>query len=183
MSEASPSSAENRFATSAWLFLRLLALVHLVAFVSFWVQLPGLVGPRGLLPATPYFAAIREHYGTAAYAQLPTLCWLFGSETFLHVLCGAGVALSFLLFAVGVTGVLIRRNLLTVLMSIELILNAANLNLIAFSRQLGDLNGQLFAVFVITLAAGEAAIGLAIIISMYRLKGSVNLDDAAELKG
>ena len=88
------------------------------------------------------------------------------------------VALSFVLFAVGVTGVLIRRNLLTVLMSIELILNAANLNLIAFSRHLGDLNGQLFAVFVITLAAGEAAIGLAIIISMYRLKGSVNLDDA-----
>ncbi|MGZ5380704.1 MAG: NADH-quinone oxidoreductase subunit NuoK [Thermoanaerobaculia bacterium] len=93
------------------------------------------------------------------------------------------VALSFVLFAVGVTGVLIRRNLLTVLMSIELILNAANLNLIAFSRHLGDLNGQLFAVFVITLAAGEAAIGLAIIISMYRLKGSVNLDDASELKG
>jgi len=93
------------------------------------------------------------------------------------------VALSFVLFAIGVTGVLIRRNLLTVLMSIELILNAANLNLIAFSRHLGDLNGQLFAVFVITLAAGEAAIGLAIIISMYRLKGSVNLDDAAELRG
>jgi NADH-quinone oxidoreductase subunit K len=93
------------------------------------------------------------------------------------------VALSFVLFAVGVTGVLIRRNLLTVLMSIELILNAANLNLIAFSRHLGDLNGQLFAIFVITLAAGEAAIGLAIIISMYRLKGSVNLDDASELKG
>ena len=93
------------------------------------------------------------------------------------------VALSFVLFAIGVTGVLIRRNLLTVLMSIELILNAANLNLIAFSRQLGDLGGQLFAVFVITLAAGEAAIGLAIIISMYRLKGSVNLDDVAELKG
>jgi NADH-quinone oxidoreductase subunit K len=93
------------------------------------------------------------------------------------------VALSFVLFAVGVTGVLIRRNLLTVLMSIELILNAANLNLIAFSRHLGDLNGQVFAVFVITLAAGEAAIGLAIIISMYRLKGSVNLDDASELRG
>ena len=93
------------------------------------------------------------------------------------------VALSFVLFCIGVTGVLIRRNLLTVLMSIELILNAANLNLIAFSRHLGDLNGQLFAVFVITLAAGEAAIGLAIIISMYRLKGSVNLDDVSELKG
>ncbi len=68
-------------------------------------------------------------------------------------------------------------------MSIELILNAANLNLIAFSRQLGDLSGQLFTVFVITLAAGEAAIGLAIIISLYRLKNSVNLDAVSELKG
>jgi NADH-quinone oxidoreductase subunit K len=68
-------------------------------------------------------------------------------------------------------------------MSIELILNAVNLNLVAFSRQLGDLSGQLFAIFVITVAAGEAAIGLAIIISLYRLKGSVNLDDAAEMKG
>jgi NADH-quinone oxidoreductase subunit K len=93
------------------------------------------------------------------------------------------VTLSFLLFVIGVVGVLVRRNLLTVLMSIELILNAVNINLIAFSRQLGDLSGQLFAIFVITVAAGEAAIGLAIIISLYRLKGSVNLDDAAEMKG
>ena len=93
------------------------------------------------------------------------------------------LGLSFVLFTIGVTGVLMRKNLLTVLMSIELILNAVNLNLLAFSRQLGDLNGQIFAIFVITVAAGEAAIGLAIIISLYRLKNSVNLDDAAELKG
>ena len=93
------------------------------------------------------------------------------------------LGLSFLLFTIGIVGILVRRNLLTVLMSIELILNAVNLNLVAFSRQLGDLNGQLFAIFVITVAAGEAAIGLAIIISLYRLKGSVNLDDAAEMKG
>jgi NADH-quinone oxidoreductase subunit K len=93
------------------------------------------------------------------------------------------LALSFLLFILGVVGVLVRRNLLTVLMSIELMLNAVNLNLVAFSRQLGDLNGQIFTVFIIAVAAGEAAIGLAIIISLYRLKGSVNLDDAAEMKG
>jgi NADH-quinone oxidoreductase subunit K len=93
------------------------------------------------------------------------------------------LALSFLLFVLGVVGVLVRRNLLTVLMSIELMLNAVNLNLVAFSRQLGDLGGQVFTVFVIAVAAGEAAIGLAIIISLYRLKGSVNLDDAAEMKG
>ena len=93
------------------------------------------------------------------------------------------LTLSFVLFTIGIVGVLVRRNLLTVLMSIELILNAVNLNLIAFSRQWGDLNGQLFAIFVITVAAGEAAIGLAIIISLYRLKNSVNLDDASEMKG
>ncbi|MGE5345626.1 MAG: NADH-quinone oxidoreductase subunit NuoK [Acidithiobacillales bacterium] len=93
------------------------------------------------------------------------------------------LALSFLLFILGVVGVLVRRNLLTVLMSIELMLNAVNLNLVAFSRQLGDLTGQIFTVFIIAVAAGEAAIGLAIIISLYRLKGSVNLDDASEMKG
>ena len=93
------------------------------------------------------------------------------------------LALSFLLFVLGVVGVLVRRNLLTVLMSIALMLNAVNLTLVAFSRQLGDLGGQVFTVFVIAVAAGEAAIGLAIVISLYRLKGSVNLDDAAEMKG
>ena len=93
------------------------------------------------------------------------------------------VGLSFVLFTIGVVGVLVRRNLLTVLMSIELMLNAVNINLVAFSQQLGDLTGQVFTIFVIAVAAGEAAIGLAIIISLYRLKSSVNLDDAAELKG
>ena len=71
------------------------------------------------------------------------------------------VGLSFVLFTIGVVGVLVRRNLLTVLMSIELMLNAVNINLVAFSRQLGDLTGQVFSIFVIAVAAGEAAIGLA----------------------
>jgi len=93
------------------------------------------------------------------------------------------VGLSFVLFTIGVVGVLVRRNLLTVLMSIELILNAVNINLVAFSRQLGDLTGQVFSVFVIIVAAGEAAIGLAIVLSLYRLKSSVNLEDAAEMRG
>ena len=93
------------------------------------------------------------------------------------------VGLSFVVFTIGVVGVLVRRNLLTVLMSIELILNAVNINLVAFSRQLGDLTGQVFSVFVIIVAAGEAAIGLAIVLSLYRLKSSVNLEDAAEMMG
>jgi hypothetical protein len=89
----------STFRLSTWLFLRLLALVHLVAFASFWVQLEGLVGPHGLLPATRYFAAAREAWGAAAYLNLPSLCWLFGTETFLHVLCGGGVALALLALA------------------------------------------------------------------------------------
>lgn len=93
------------------------------------------------------------------------------------------VGLSFVLFTIGVVGVLVRRNLLTVLMSIELMLNAVNINLVAFSRQLGDLTGQVLSVFVIVVAAGEAAIGLAIVLSIYRLKTSVNLEDAAEMRG
>ncbi len=70
------------------------------------------------------------------------------------------LVLSFLLFAVGVVGILSRRNMITVLMSIELVLNSVNINFIAFSYQLGDLTGQIFAVFTIAVAAGEAAVGL-----------------------
>jgi NADH-quinone oxidoreductase subunit K len=93
------------------------------------------------------------------------------------------VGLSFVVFTIGVVGVLVRRNLLTVLMSIELMLNAVNINLVAFSRQLGDLTGQVFSIFVIVVAAGEAAIGLAIVLSLYRLKSSANLEDVAEMRG
>ena len=93
------------------------------------------------------------------------------------------LALSFLLFTIGFVGVLIRRNFLTVLMSVELMLNAVNLNLVAFSRRLSDLTGQIFSVFVITIAAGEAAIGLAIIISLYRQKQTLYVDEADTMQG
>lgn len=100
MSDATSASpaTPNHFTASAWLFLRLLALVHLAAFVSFWVQLSGLVGPRGLLPAGPYFAALEAHHGTKVYAQMPSVCWVFGAEAALPILCACGVALSLLLF-------------------------------------------------------------------------------------
>ncbi|MEX2043840.1 MAG: lipase maturation factor family protein [Opitutus sp.] len=81
------------------MFLRLLAVVHVVAFASFWVQLDGLIGPDGLLPASPYLDAVKRHLGAAAWIQLPTLCWIFGAETFLHVLCASGVLLAVLVFA------------------------------------------------------------------------------------
>jgi NADH-quinone oxidoreductase subunit K len=91
--------------------------------------------------------------------------------------------LSGTLFAIGLVGVIIRRNMITVLMSIELMLNAVNINLVAFSHHLANLEGQVFAIFVITVAAGEAAVGLAIIIQMYRLKSTVNVDEARTLNG
>jgi len=93
------------------------------------------------------------------------------------------LVLSVILFSLGVIGVLVRRNLIVVLMSLELIFNAVNLNLVAFSDRLADLGGQIFAVFVITVAAAEAAIGLGLIIALVRLKDTVTLDDASEMGG
>ncbi len=95
----------------------------------------------------------------------------------------AYLMLSGTLFAVGLIGVIIRRNMITVLMAIELMLNAVNVNLVAFSHRMSSLDGQVFAIFVITVAAGEAAVGLAIIIQLYRLKSSINVDEARELNG
>jgi NADH-quinone oxidoreductase subunit K len=92
------------------------------------------------------------------------------------------LVLSLIIFVIGVIGVLVRRNFITVLMSLELIFNAVNLNLIAFSFRLGDLTGQILAIFVITIAAAEAAIGLGLIIALVRLKDTVALDEASEMR-
>ena len=88
------------------------------------------------------------------------------------------VALSLILFCLGLVGVMVRRNFITVLMSLELMFNAVNLNLIAFSFRLGDFAGQVLAIFVITIAAAEAAIGLGLIIALVRLKDTIALDEA-----
>ena len=93
------------------------------------------------------------------------------------------LVLSFLLFSVGIFGIVTRRNMIIVLMSIELVLNSVNLNLMAFSYQHSDLTGQIFAVFTICVAAGEAAVGLGILLSLYRLRRTTELDQATELKG
>jgi NADH-quinone oxidoreductase subunit K len=88
------------------------------------------------------------------------------------------------LFSLGVLGVLTRRNAVNVLMGIELILNSANVNLVAFSRYGGgNLQGQMFAIFVIVIAAAEVAVALAIILTLYRLRRTPNLDDADILRG
>ena len=91
--------------------------------------------------------------------------------------------LSFALFAIGLVGIVARRNMITVLMSIELVLNSVNINLIAFSYQYSDLTGQIFAIFTITVAAGEAAVGLGILIAFFRLRETALLDQAVDLKG
>ena len=90
--------------------------------------------------------------------------------------------LSMALFTVGVVGVLTRRNVVIVLMSIELILNAVNINLIAFSQMYGTVHGQVFAIFVITDAAAEAAVGLGILIALFRNRATVNADEMDLLK-
>jgi NADH:ubiquinone oxidoreductase subunit K len=90
--------------------------------------------------------------------------------------------LAAILFATGVYGVLARRNAVLVLMSIELMLNAVNLNLVAFAQALRDVTGQVFALFVITVAAAEVGIGLAIVILIYRNRETINIDEVDLLK-
>ncbi|MFZ6005871.1 MAG: NADH-quinone oxidoreductase subunit NuoK [Actinomycetota bacterium] len=87
------------------------------------------------------------------------------------------------LFCIGVYGALARRNAVLVLMSIELILNAVNINLVAFGAMHGSATGAVFALFVIAIAAAEVGVGLAIVLLIYRNRKSVDLDDMAELKG
>jgi NADH-quinone oxidoreductase subunit K len=91
--------------------------------------------------------------------------------------------LSAVLFALGVAGVLVRRNALVIFMSIELMLNAANLAFVAFARHLNSLDGQVFVFFVMTVAAAEVAVGLAIIVNLFRLRETVFVDEINLLKG
>ena len=96
-----------------------------------------------------------------------------------HYLSLAGV-----IFLIGIAGIFLnRKNIIVILMSIELILLAVNINLVAFSIYSNDITGQIFTFFILTVAAAEAAIGLAIIVSYYRCKGSINVQDINEMKG
>ena len=94
----------------------------------------------------------------------------------------APLYLAFALFIIGMIGVLVRRNVLIMLMSVELMLNGANVALIAFSRLWGNLDGQVFAMFVIAVAAAEAAVGLAIVVSIFRSRGSTDIDQLTVLR-
>lgn len=93
------------------------------------------------------------------------------------------VALSVILFTIGAMGVLLRRNAIIIFMSVELMLNSANLLFVAFARYLGDIDGQVLVFFVITVAAAEVAVGLALIVVIFRTKQSINIDEINLLKG
>jgi NADH-quinone oxidoreductase subunit K len=93
------------------------------------------------------------------------------------------IALSTILFTIGALGVLLRRSAIIIFMSVEMMLNSANLLFVAFARHLGDLDGQILVFFVITVAAAEVAVGLALIVTIFRSKKSINIDDLNLLKG
>ncbi len=92
------------------------------------------------------------------------------------------VSLSAILFGIGVVGALVRRNIIVILMSIELMLNAVNLALVAFSRMHGNADGHVFVLMIITVAAAEVAVGLGIVISLFRNRDTVNVEDVSLLK-
>ena len=97
---------------------------------------------------------------------------------------GHYLAVAAILFTIGVFGIFLnRKNIIIILMSVELILLAVNLNFVAFSAQLGDLAGQVFALLILTVAAAEAAIGLAILVIFYRNRGSIAVEDVNMMKG
>ena len=97
---------------------------------------------------------------------------------------GHYLTLSAIIFTIGIVGIFLnRKNVIIILMSIELILLAVNINLVSFSIFMQDLTGQIFTMFILTVAAAEAAIGLAIIVVYYRNKGSIRVEDISSLKG
>src|SRR5688572_6140465 len=93
------------------------------------------------------------------------------------------IALSVILFTMGTLGVLLRRYAIIIFMSIELMLNAANFAFVSFARQFGNLDGQIFVFFVMTVAAAEVAVGLALIVAIFRTKKSINIDEMNLMKG
>ena len=95
----------------------------------------------------------------------------------------AYVMLSMVLFVLGVLGVLLKRNAILVFMSVELMLNATNLALAAFARQWEQVDGHLFVFFIITVAAAEVAVGLALIVAIFRTKHSINIDELHQMEG
>lgn len=93
------------------------------------------------------------------------------------------IALSAILFTLGSLGVLIRRNIIVIFMSVELMLNSANLAFVAFARYYQEMTGQVFVFFVMAVAAAEVAVGLSLVVALFRSRESINIDDVSSLKG
>jgi NADH-quinone oxidoreductase subunit K len=93
------------------------------------------------------------------------------------------IGLSAILFTIGTLGVLTRRNAIIVFMSVELMLNSANLLFVAFAQQFGELDGQIFVFFVMVVAAAEVAVGLAMVVAIFRSRGTIDIDEMSQLKG
>ena len=108
--------------------------------------------------------------------------WFSTKKIKMHVGLEHYLTVSFLLFALGLLGVIMRRNLLVIYMSLELMLNAANLALVAFSRFNDNLNGQILVFFIITVAAAEVSVGLALIVALYRRRQSAHVEDLTSMK-
>ena len=102
----------------------------------------------------------------------------------MEVALGHYLTVAAILFTIGIAGIILnRKNIIVILMSVEIILLSVNVNLVAFSTFLGDLTGQVFSLFVLTVAAAEAAIGLAILVTYFRNRGSIAVDDVNMMKG
>src|SRR5580698_7240644 len=102
----------------------------------------------------------------------------------MEITLGHYLTLAAIVFTIGVFGIFMnRKNIITILMSIELILLSVNINFVAFSVKLGDLTGQVFTMFILTIAAAEAAVGLAILVVYFRGRGSIEVEDASMMKG
>jgi NADH-quinone oxidoreductase subunit K len=115
---------------------------------------------------------------------MTTTATMAGGITEMSIGLGHYLTVSAILFVLGILGIFLnRKNVIVILMSIELILLAVNLNFVAFSAALQDMTGQIFTMFVLTVAAAEAAIGLAILVIYFRNRGSIAVDDVSTLKG
>ena len=159
---------------------QLAGLILLVAMVGAIVltlrERPGVRRQDAPAPDPPHARRVDRAPGRASWRGDLIGCLAIGLS---HYLTAAAI-----LFVIGVFGIFLnRKNVIIILMSIELMLLAVNINLVAFSAYLGDLSGQIFAIFVLTVAAAEAAIGLAILVCFYRNRGSIAVEDVNRLRG
>src|SRR6201999_3125487 len=128
--------------------------------------------------------AFRSRWGAPKKRRLRSSRSSRGRASDMTIGLGHYLTVAAILFTIGVFGIFLnRKNLIIILMSIELILLSVNINFVAFSTQLNDLVGQVFAMFVLTVAAGEAAIGLAILVIYFRGRGPIAVDDVNRMKG